>query len=128
MEPQPDAVPEALFSDYSQRWLTERRTSGRPLRPRTKAQYERMLEVHLLPAFGDHTVGSIAPQRVRTWYAGLLPDAPSMRAQVYQLLHGIMASAVADELIDANPCRIRGAGQSKRSTPSPRPPWPNWRH
>lgn len=37
-----------------------------------------------------------------------------MRAQVYQLLHAIMASALSDELIDSNPCRIRGAGQPRR--------------
>ena len=30
-------------------------------------------------------------------------------------LHAIMASAVADEVIDSNPCRIRGAGQHKRA-------------
>ncbi|MCW2690204.1 MAG: integrase, partial [Mycobacterium sp.] len=112
----PQAAPpdQTTFSDYSQRWLRERRTSGRPLRPRTRVQYEKMLTVHLLPQFGDHTLTSITAQQIRTWYSTLLDDAPSMRSQVYQLLHAVLASAVSDEVIDANPARIRAAGQSKR--------------
>src|SRR6201993_3989812 len=37
-----------------------------------------------------------------------------MRSHAYSLLRTIMASAVVDELIDANPCRVVGAGRSKR--------------
>ncbi len=37
-----------------------------------------------------------------------------MRAQIYQLLHAVLASAVTDELIDANPARIKGADLPKR--------------
>jgi len=73
-----------------------------------------MLTAHLLPMFGERTLASITPQQVRSWHSDLLADAPSMRAQVYQLLRAIMASAVSDELIDSNPCRIRGAGQPRR--------------
>jgi integrase len=38
-----------------------------------------------------------------------------MRAHSYSLLRTIMNTAVADEVIAANPCRVRGAGQSKRA-------------
>lgn len=37
-----------------------------------------------------------------------------MRSHAYSLLRTIMASAVNDELIDANPARIVGAGRTKR--------------
>ncbi len=37
-----------------------------------------------------------------------------MRAHAYSLLRTIMASAVNDDLIDANPCRIVGAGRTNR--------------
>ena len=37
-----------------------------------------------------------------------------MRSHAYSLLRTIMASAVNDEIIDANPCRIVGAGRAKR--------------
>ena len=39
---------------------------------------------------------------------------PTRRAHAYALLRTILGSAVADELLAANPCHIRGAGSSKR--------------
>src|ERR1700758_2926376 len=74
----PQAAPPDLttFSDYSTRWMRERRASGQPLRPRTRAQYDKLLTTHLTPAFGEATLASITIQRVRSWDAGLLADAP----------------------------------------------------
>ena len=51
---------------------------------------------------------------MRDWYAPTLVDKPTMRSHAYWLLRTIMASAVNEELIDANPCRIVGAGRAKR--------------
>ena len=48
------------------------------------------------------------------WYEATLTDRPTMRSHAYSLLRTIMASAVNDEIIDANPCRIVGAGRAKR--------------
>jgi integrase len=53
---------------------------------------------------------AITPAEVRTWYAKTLVDKPTMRAHTFDLLKTIMATAITDELIDSNPCRIRGAG------------------
>jgi integrase len=41
-------------------------------------------------------------------------ETPTLRAHCYGLLRSILATAVHDELISANPCHIRGAGNSKR--------------
>lgn len=38
-----------------------------------------------------------------------------MRAQTYALLRTIFNTALADELVDANPCRVRGAGSTTRA-------------
>jgi hypothetical protein len=46
---------------------------------------------------------------VRTWHASLDKDTPTMRAHAYGLVHAICATAVDDELIAVNPCRIKGA-------------------
>jgi integrase len=43
-----------------------------------------------------------------------LVDRPTLRSHAYSLLRTILASAVNDELIDANPARIVGAGRAKR--------------
>ena len=69
---------------------------------------------HLLPAFGSKSLGSITPADVREWHATALTDKPTIRAHAYSLLRTILASAVSDELIDANPARIVGAGRTKR--------------
>ena len=80
--------------------------------PRTAEQYQQILTTHLLPAFGEMQLAAIAPADVRDWYSDLLPGKPTMRARTYALLRAILATAITDELIDANPCRIRGAGQT----------------
>ena len=51
---------------------------------------------------------------MRDWYERTLTDRPTLRSHCYSLLRTIFASAVNDELIDANPARIVGAGRAKR--------------
>jgi len=51
---------------------------------------------------------------MRHWYAELGADHPTQNGHAYVLLHGICATAVRDEILDANPCRIRGASQAQR--------------
>lgn len=40
-----------------------------------------------------------------------LGSTPTQDGRCYDLLKSVMAEAVEDELIDRNPCRVRGAGQ-----------------
>ncbi len=95
------------FAGYAESWL-----STRELRPRTRIHYRSMLERHLLPAFGPLRVDEIRPDLVREWRGSI--ERPTVRAHCYGLLRSILATAVADDLIAANPCRIRGGGSSKR--------------
>jgi integrase len=104
------------FEQYATQWLATRQTAGKPLKARTRTHYQGVLERELLPAFGTRILSTITPADVRAWYAGALADKPTMRAHSYSLLRTIMTTAVADELIDHNPCRIRGAGKAKRVT------------
>jgi integrase len=85
-----------------------------PIKARTREHYERILTAYLVPAFGYRLLSSIKPKDVRDWYEVTLADRPTMRSHAYSLLRTIMASAITEELIDANPCRIVGAGASKR--------------
>jgi integrase len=102
------------FGDYAATWLAGRHVAGRPIKTRTREHYGAILDVHLLPVFGSKSLGSITPADVRGWHAGALTDRPTMRAHAYSLLRTIFASAVNDEVVDANPCRIVGAGRTKR--------------
>ena len=98
--------------EYSNRWLEQRPD----LRPRTVELYESELRIHILPVLGDLELAKIAPAKVRDWHSGMLKagkPGPTTIAKCYRLLHAILNTAVADELILRNPCVIRGAGQEK---------------
>jgi integrase len=107
----PDKI---TFDTYATTWLAGRHVAGRPIKPRTRAHYQALLDDHLLPAFGNRQLGAITPKHVRDWHAVTLTNKPTMRAHAYSLLRTILASAVTDDLIDANPARIVGAGRVTR--------------
>jgi integrase len=65
-------------------------------------------------------LSAITPTVVRTWYTGLGPGAPVLRAHAYGLLRTILSSAVAEQVIPTNPCVMHGAGSAK-TTHRPRP-------
>lgn len=102
------------FGAYAAAWVEGRQVAGRPIKDRTREHYHAILEDHLLPEFGARQIAAITPKDVREWHAGALVDRPTMRSHAYSLLRTIMTSAVNDELIDSNPCRITGAGRAKR--------------
>lgn len=107
----PDKI---TFSAYASAWLAGRQVAGRPIKQRTREHYQAILDDHLVEAFGSRQLASIKPKDVRDWHAETLADKPTMRSHAYSLLRTIMASAVNDELIDSNPCRIVGAGRARR--------------
>jgi integrase len=94
---------------YTDQWMAHRQ-----LRPRTRALYESLLARLILPELGDAMMVTLTPARVRQWYTELGTDHPTQNGHAYVLFHGICATAVQDEILDANPCRIRGASQTQR--------------
>nr|WP_297425369.1 site-specific integrase [uncultured Actinotalea sp.] len=111
----PSTVPVApntplTFGEYAQAWL-----AGRELKPRTREHYRSLLESRLLPAFAQRPLAEIKPADVRLWHAGLDRASPTMRAHAYALLRTILHTAVADDLLASNPCRVAGAGTTKRA-------------
>jgi integrase len=102
------------FGGYATTWLVNRQVGGRPIKARTREHYQSILDDHLIETFGNRQLAAIKPKDVREWYAATLTNRPTMRSHTYSLLRTIMGSAVNDELIDANPCRIVGAGRAKR--------------
>jgi integrase len=103
------------FGDYATTWLRNRHVSGRPIKPRTREHYQSILDDHLLPTFSDKLIAAITPKDVRTWHSSTLVNRPTMRSHSYSLLRSIMAGAVNDDLIAANPVHIVGAGSAKRA-------------
>ncbi len=97
------------FGPYAESWLMHR-----DVRPRTRALYRRQLDRFLLPAFGDMSLRDITPAVVRVWHSELDPSTPTQRAHVYSLLRSILSTAVSDDILATNPCKVHGAGSSKR--------------
>ena len=110
--PEPPAPRTAVvtFTDYATAWV-----KTRELKPKTREGYEHVLNKYLVPRFTSRPIADITPADVRTWWASMNPDTPTVRARSYALLKAVLNTAVADDLIDANPCRIRGASNSPRA-------------
>lgn len=103
------------FGDYAATWLETRTVRGRPLRPRTRDHYEKLLDRHIYPTFKTKAMRTITTEAVDRWYARTLPDKPTIRAHTYSLLRTILETArERDRIIDVNPCLIRGAGAADR--------------
>jgi integrase len=98
------------FGTYAERWMSQR-----DLKPRTRDHYRSLLDRQILPTFDVTPLGSITSEAVRDWYADLDRSRPTLRAHAYGLLRTILATAVLDEKIAANPCHIRGASTNRRA-------------
>lgn len=101
--------PSATFGDYAEAWLAQR-----GVKDRTRAHYRKLLDNHILDTFAGVELAEITPVAVRRWYATTAVGTPTMRAHSYSLLRAILATALADDLITSNPCRITGASSARR--------------
>jgi integrase len=97
------------LAEYANPWLADR-----PLRPRTRQLYRSLLDRHILPTLGGKPLVSLTALDIRRWHAGQGRATPTATAHAYALLRTILGGAVDDDLITANPCRIRGASQTRR--------------
>ncbi|WP_328670509.1 tyrosine-type recombinase/integrase [Streptomyces sp. NBC_00328] len=96
------------FRTYAEKWVEERE-----LAVRTEDLYKHLLRLHILPTFGALDLDEITAPRVREWRAERLrtTQARTTVAKSYRLLKGIFETAVDDDLVGRNPCRIKGAGK-----------------
>jgi integrase len=102
------------LQDYSQAWLAERTVRGRPLAVRTRETYRHSLDRWVLPTLGGLPLDRITPAAVRSWHAQIsAATGPTATRQAYAVLRAILATAVADDALARNPCRIAGAGQAR---------------
>lgn len=73
--------------------------------------YESQLKHHIYPTLGDLELRKITPAQIRRWHSDLSGKlGPSTVAKCYRLVRTILGTAVTDELISRNPCRIEGGG------------------
>jgi integrase len=108
--------------EYATTWIAQR-----PVKESTRDRYQASWTHHIEPRLGSRKIGDITPAVVREWYAALgeamrekraakageeaVPEGSGSATQshAYRLLKAILNTAVDDELIPRNPCRIKGA-------------------
>ncbi|MGA8296570.1 MAG: tyrosine-type recombinase/integrase [Acidimicrobiales bacterium] len=90
------------FDDWAAEWLA----SNAHLKPRTLVDYESMLRVHVLPAFKGRPVGNVDQALVRRFIADLSAGgaAPGTVRAARKILRLVLATAVSDGALRANPC------------------------
>jgi hypothetical protein len=99
------------FEDFARKWVGER-----GLAATTEDLYARLLARHIVPTFGTWDLDEIQPSDVRVWRAERLKatnGAKTTVAKSYRLLKAILQTAVDDDLLKSNPCRIKGAGKEE---------------
>jgi integrase len=95
------------LEEYATSWMEQR-----ILRPRSAELYRGLLKLHIVPVLGKIDLRDLSPREVRAWHAHLTkagyPGLPTV-AKAYRLLRTICETAVSDEMILRNPCRLKGA-------------------
>ena len=97
------------FNEYATLWLDQRTD----IRPRTREYYAWLIEKKLIPHFGDREIAKVTPVHVRSWYAGIAAETPGVARSAYRVLRAIFNTAIQDDLIIKNPCRVKGAGTDR---------------
>jgi integrase len=103
----PDAGKISL-KEYAETWISER-----DLGDRTRELYTGYLQNHISPRIGGKMLGELTAPGIRTWRKELLDAGTggSTVAKCYRFMRTVLNTAVDDEVIRKNPCRIKGAGQ-----------------
>jgi integrase len=95
------------LEEYATLWMEER-----ILAPRSAELYRGLLRLHIIPVLGRIKLCDLSPRDVRAWHAQLCKSAHPGRptvAKAYRLLRTICETAVNDEMIPRNPCKVKGA-------------------
>ncbi len=89
------------------------------LRESTRVLYASLWKNHLDDQWATVAVGDVTSAKVRAWHTSAAKTTgPTALAQSYRLLRAILGVAVTDEVITANPCKVRSAGTPKPARPA----------
>jgi integrase len=98
------------LGDYLESWIAEH--PG--LAVSTRDRYRSAVRIHIAPHLGAASVAEVTTASVRRWHARLCREASwATAAKAYRVLSAAMNTAVADGLVAANPCQVKGAGQER---------------
>lgn len=97
--------------EYVERVITRRQKRARkPLSHTTADLYRKDWKNVGSDALGHMLLSDLTPTVIGSWWDSL-GSTPTQDGRCYDLLKSVLAEAVEDELLDKNPCRVRGAGK-----------------
>jgi integrase len=90
------------LEEWTEHWLQ----TTVHLKPKTRAGYESLLRIHILPAFGKTPLGAIEPDDVSSWVAEMSKRglSASRIRQAYRVLSAVLKAAVVSRYIVTSPC------------------------
>lgn len=108
------AAKERAFGEFADEWVSTRTNRrGEKIKPRTAHEYNRLLTTGPLSHWRERALNTIKSPEVRSWYNELRAvGADTQTSRAYSLFKSIMSTAVDDELIEKNPCNIKGGDKS----------------
>lgn len=89
---------------------------GKPLAPKTRLEYERLVQSTLKP-FAEKPIRTLTSSQIEKWWASEYRRAPRQANAAYKHLSTLMDWAVKRKLITSNPCDIDGATSYKSGEP-----------
>jgi integrase len=92
------------LDEYGKTWIEQRN-----VKPRTRIGYEALFDNHITPTLGKVALVHLTPESIRAWHSGLGSTHTRRNSHAYGLLHAILATAVSDQLIPANPANVQRA-------------------
>jgi hypothetical protein len=106
----------ATLATFAAGWLDRKSETG--WAPRTAELTTWLLGKYVLPQLGERELGEVTTARVRQWYADLAAERGQGQAgKAYRALRTMMNEGVADGLIAASPCVIKGAQAAGERSP-----------
>ena len=99
------------LNDYFDEWLRCRLVKGRPLTPSTRYGYRCLWKRHVEPTIGRRKLRDVRSETIRRWNAEIAASNRSQAAKAYRVVRAVLNTAVADDILALNPCKVRGAGQ-----------------
>lgn len=101
------------FGEYAAEWITRRRVKGKPLRPRTREEYERLLKGPL-STLAEIPLNKVTRDIVDTWHREQSATGRTTQtSRAYALLKAVFADAVDRNYLTTTPAHVRGGATPK---------------
>lgn len=111
-----ETAPVPTVAQWLDKIINERsQRASKPLGPAWKAKLEQYVRDLINPHLGRVPIDQLTRARVEHWrYLPEITKTPTSAGHAYDFLRSAMSDALERDLIDKNPCVLKGAGRPER--------------